>query len=726
MSFVFTKRAVIAIVAILGLTFLGPSNSVLAAPEIPKNENVFSLQDGWGMFAPIKNDLSSSARLMIEGMGPETVGSETAPGGEFTNQAPGALGLVPYRSPAPAFSRNYLVTRDRGTPIQTEPHIAVNPNDPKHVVLTAIDYAVPYNSVYVSFDGGETWQGPVASPLNHGSSFTGDPVLAFDRNGTVFQASMDLDTKTHHIGPMLLTVPVSKITVAGSEDGGLEWGEAVVAGEAEFATQIEADKNGRMQGSVGLTFPDKPWLAIGPSPENPGEDVLYVTYTVFLIYYRIVYLGDIPFLQFTGLQSLIAEAHSEDEGTTWSKPKAVSPIINGFEKAKAFVEEIDLRIVQGSAPRVADDGKVFVAWYDSLEDGSEKGKGEIHLSWSEDAGENWSKPVVAADLNDVARRPRTALFRYNSSPQLALGPEKELYIAFVGGSEEKPNDDGDLYFVRSFDEGKTFSQPQRINQDETDNLQFFPAIDTDPEGNIHLMWGDARDDKGGLKYHIYYTRSFDRGETWGFELPEQNIREPATRVTDFPSNPNKGFPRGLFIGDYFGIAAANKDDVYMVWADTRLGEYGPFNQKIGFARREAIPSPELFLNPARGPGGQEVTLQAFNFQPDLNLFVRIGGNIVSAGRTTEDGRAEFRIFIPIAGEGAHDVVLYDDSGNVAVGSFYMDFGFGDLSEREIQSAVDSVESNVGLLSKILIAAVALFAVGTAIQIFLIVRAKRNK
>ena len=36
----------------------------------------------------------------------------------------------------------------------------------------------------------------------------------------------------------------------------------------------------------------------------------------------------------------------------------------------------------------------------------------------------------------------------------------------------------------------------------------------------------------------------------------------------------------------------------MVWADTRLGEYGAPNLKIAFARQQAIPGPELFLSPA--------------------------------------------------------------------------------------------------------------------------------
>ena len=103
------------------------------------------------------------------------------------------------------------------------------------------------------------------------------------------------------------------------------------------------------------------------------------------------------------------------------------------------------------------------------------------------------------------------------------------------------------------------------------------------------MWGDMRDDPAQTRYSIYYTRSLDHGATWGFEDKTLGITTRNTRVTDFASNPNRGFPNGLFLGDYFSIRATSDDDVYMVWADTRLGEYGAPNQKIGFARRKAVP-----------------------------------------------------------------------------------------------------------------------------------------
>lgn len=49
-------------------------------------------------------------------------------------------------------------------------------------------------------------------------------------------------------------------------------------------------------------------------------------------------------------------------------------------------------------------------------------------------------------------------------------------------------------------------------------------------------------------------------------------------MTDFASNPNRAFPFGLFIGDYFSIRAT-EEDVYLVWPDARLGEFGPLTRR---------------------------------------------------------------------------------------------------------------------------------------------------
>jgi hypothetical protein len=218
--------------------------------------------------------------------------------------------------------------------------------------------------------------------------------------------------------------------------------------------------------------------------------------------------------------------------------------------------------------------------------------------------------------------------------------------------------------VGSTDGGATWSQPVRVNDDDTNHLQFFPSIITDPSGDLHMMWADTRDDPSELAYHIYYSTSTDNGQTWDFN----------SRVSDFPSNPNFAFPGGSFIGDYFSIAAT-ADDVYMVWADSRMGEVTGLNQKVAFARQRLMPSPSIFLSPPSGPSGRDITIQGSNFQPETEIFIDVGGVLTATSYTNKDGGFTTTIFAPISGEGARDIIVRDISGNVALASFFTEFGF---------------------------------------------------
>ncbi len=604
-------------------------------------------------------------------------------------QAAGAGAPVPYREPGPAFSRNILVTRDFGSaPFQTEPHIEANPNDPGHLVLGVIDYSFPAMSSYVSYDAGERWEGPFQVPyLQEDLVAGGDPVIAFDRDDNVYMNYISIGIDEFDLGPVSVEAEVSSIAVARSEDDGFTWPVQISAARSRVNTDgLETDRFGRLRGTVDISFLDKPWMTSGSAPDDPEKDVLYVTYTDFDLSYEILYIGEIPNLLPSEMRTTIKLVSSADGGQTWSDPVAVSPTVR-----RAYGEQGDsgeaegifgtLRVVQGSQPTVTPDGAVHVAWMDSTDDNSQKGLGEIWLASSTDGGTTWSAPVVAASFNEPEFRPRSAYFRFwaTAFPQIASGPDGEIYVAYTARPADKPNDDGDIFLVSSFDGGATWSRPKVLNDDDTEHVQFYPAVDVGPDGAVHVMWGDMRDDPHQTRYHIYYTRSDDKGETFGFVNEELGLRSGDTRVTDFASNPNYAFPRGLFIGDYFSIAAT-EDDVHLAWSDSRLGEFGPINQKIAVARTEAVPAPELFISPPSGPGGQQVTLQGFDFQPDMGIYVQLGDSTISTLRTNLDGEFTATIYMPITSQGSQTITVFDESGNGASTSFFTEFGFGDIRQ----------------------------------------------
>ncbi len=671
------------------------------------------------LITPIKDMLSGRPWLLAEGIDP---GLEMRPGSDALTrmdwqaagdgmaraaqagasmQAPGAAALVPFREPGPAFSRDVLVTRDFSQiPFQTEPHLAVNPRDPSHLVLGLIDYNFPATTSYVSFDGGENWEGPNQVPFLITDRVSGgDPVLAFDRDQNVYYASISIGVEEFSVGPVVVFSLVSSIAVARSDDGGYAWPQTVSTARSRVSTDdLAPDQFGRLRGTIDISFLDKPWMAVGPHPTSPGRDVIYVTYTEFEVNYEVFWIGEIPATLPREMRTTIRLVSSEDGGLTWSEPIAVSPTVrrgygerDGADPAPGVFGT--QRVVQGSQPVVGPDGSVYVAWLDSTDDDSMKGIAEIWLARSDDAGRTFDAPALASTFNEIDFRPRNAYFRYWGSafPQLAVGPDSELYVVYTARPSDRLHDDGDIFLVASRDRGETWTRPRRLNDDDGAALQFFPAVDVGPDGVVHVMWGDMRDDPAQTRYHIYYTRSEDGGESWGFELEELDLRVGDMRVTDFASNPNRGFPNGLFIGDYFSIKAT-AEDVYMVWADTRLGEFGGLNQKIGFARQRAIASPEVFLSPPAGPGGQEVTLQGFGFQPDMNLFVQLGDATIAFARTNPDGRFTSRFYMPVTGEGAHSVRVLDASGNVAGTSFYTEFGFGTIERlmRDLGRQIDEL------------------------------------
>lgn len=676
---------------------------------------------------PIRDVISGPGWLMARGLDPRAwmrrPGRDPRRESSLANAAPPTAGssgpalqagpgvLVPFRNPAPAFSRNLLVTRDfSNQPLQTEPHIAVDPTDPDHLVLGTIDYNFPAVSAYVSIDGGATWDGPRQIRYQHEDLISGgDPVVAFDRQGRAYLSSISIGEEEFTIGPVIGFAMVSTTQVAASPDGGFTWEEPVATARSGVDTSaISVDSEGRVRGEIRMSFLDKPWMAVGPHPDDGDRDVIYLTYTDFVLKYKILYIGEVPTLSAPQIETTIRLVRSEDGGVTWSAPIAVSPTVRriyGEVSGPGAVGPVVgiKRVVQGSQVAVGPEGDVYVVWLDSTDDETMKGLGEIYIARSEDGGETFSDPQRIAILLEPGFRPRNAYFRYWASafPQVAVGPDGAVNVVYVALPPEKLTDEGDVFFIRSEDQGKHWSLPRRLNQDESDRLQFFPALDVGPDAVIHVMWGDMREDPVETRYHIYYTRSEDGGQTWGFTDPELDLKVGDTRVTDYPSNPSKGFPYGLFIGDYFSLAAT-EGDAYLVWADTRLGEFGPTNQKIGFSRRRPIPAPEIFMSPAAGPGGQSVTVQGHNFQPDMNVFLQMGDTTVATARTNSEGRVTAQVFVPISGEGGHRIRLVDESGNMASSSFYMEFGFDTVrqlldAQGETQRQLEGLDARLSSL-----------------------------
>ncbi|MEM4281999.1 MAG: sialidase family protein [Candidatus Caldarchaeum sp.] len=589
----------------------------------------------------------------------------------------GPLVTIPYRSPTAKFSRNVIVTYDIGNrPYQNEPHIAVNPNNPDHVVIVSHDFDVSCAVSYVSFDGGETWRGPSMTSPAVEDSFCSDPVVAFGRDGTVYYTLLSIGARPLRVGRLLFEADVASATVSVSKDGGVTWSRPFVASRGHVVPS--ADR-------AAIVFIDKPWMAVGPDRQNPEKDAIYVTYTEFRTIYP--FLDYYPFVAEPTIEVSIKLVKSADGGVTWTSPVAVSPIFSGL------AGDEDARLVQGSYVHVARDGTVYVAYYDSLDDGPFKGLFTPMVTVSRDGGRTWSKPsmVVPGGTWEQPFFLSPTYFRSWSSmfPVLGTNPENsnEVYIVF-GAVGREPGDLSDVYFAKSTDGGLTWSRPKRVNDDLTIRNQFFPTMAVSSNGTIHVIWGDMRDDPDNYRYHIYYTRSGDRGNTF-----MENAR-----VTDYPSNPAYGI--ASFVGDYWGIAATD-GDVYMVWTDSRAGFRGAPNQDIGFARLRPVRAPTIFVSPPQGPAGQVISIVGDGFAArQREVFIEVDGVVISSFPTDGAGRFTATIFVPVSGEGAHLVRAIDVLGNVAEATYYTSFGFNNINEQLRRSGEETAKKLEEILKAI--------------------------
>lgn len=250
---------------------------------------------------------------------------------------------------------------------------------------------------------------------------------------------------------------------------------------------------------------DKALMAAGPDPVLPRErSVVYVTFNQGLI-------------------------HSDDMGATWSQPL---PLESGL----------------GFVPRVGPSGALYIAYWDNL-DG-------VRLMRSLDGGETLEPSRLIAQRLDVwgldsSRTPGE--FRVPAFPTLAVDPSDEsLYCVYADSTRfAAGNYDVDLYFTRSVDQGVTWSIPRIVRAGGgTPGDQFFPWLDVDEEGRLHLVYYDTRhtaqDDAAPHGWlDAAYASSADGGDTWA-----------SRRLTDTSfSSEHDGFG-GIFVGDYLGVASA--------------------------------------------------------------------------------------------------------------------------------------------------------------------------
>ncbi len=325
-----------------------------------------------------------------------------------------------------------------------------------------------------------------------------------------FQASVEGDPMTA-FDDRTGTLWAAAISFTGN--GGI-YVARLEAGDTEFQPSVMAE----------LGFVDKCWMAAGIRPGSPDSTRVYIAYSVGIIW-------------------------SDDMGDSWTDPVSLGSGI-------------------GFLPRVGPNGEIYVAYWD-FGDG-------VMLKRSLNGGVSFTTHTIATRMDvwgtqDGSRFP--GQFRVPSNSYLDVDPNTgTLYALYFDTTNIVDGQSNvDVYFTTSEDLGSTWDTPVVINGDaDPPGDQFFPWIEVDESGRLHVMYHDTRNkvqndnDVPGW-FDVYYTFTEDAGATWS-----EHRLTPST----FSSS-------DTFFGDYSGMAQS-QNTVYPVYLQTDSGAQRVYTNVITF------------------------------------------------------------------------------------------------------------------------------------------------
>lgn len=360
-----------------------------------------------------------------------------------------------------------------------EPSIAIDPNNPNILAAGTV-----LNDYYYSTDGGNNW---TSKRLKSKYGVWGDPVLLFDTTGRVYYFHL-----------------------ANYKKG--TWIDRIVCQSAK--TVDEKFNKGTFPKPNGTKAQDKHWTVL-----NPKTNEIYMTWTQFDKYASADPRDS----------SVILFSKSSNQGKTWSDPQRIS-----FYAGDCLDND---NTVEGAVPTVGPNGEIYVTW---------TGAKGLVMQRSMDNGKTWLPKEQLIHIHPggwVIEIP--GLNRANGLPilvsDLSNGPNRgNLYLNWC--DQRNGEDDTDSWISCSKDNGETWSEPVKVNQDDSKRHQFFTWMTVDQStGHLYFVYYDRRNYSDN-QTDVYMSTSTDGGLTFH-----------DTRISDSPFIPTKR----VFFGDYLNIAAVN-------------------------------------------------------------------------------------------------------------------------------------------------------------------------
>ena len=419
------------------------------------------------------------------------------------------------------------VNSDAPGTVQNEVVLAAHVANPASLVTAYNDrngQAVP-NPLGVSWsaDGGMTWSDTQLS-------VPPDPFVPFTSLDAIFDPFLSSGPPNEFYAGYVATTQAqggtSGIFIERSEDGGMTW---------SGPTTIAIDPPGA---GASYRFNDRPHI----SHFHPAGFV------------NVTWIKDVgvntPFsdiyFAFSNPPPGPGPGPFPPTGLNFTAPVIVNDSPNGTDMA--------------NAPHVAvhPGNRVFVAWIDVNVQLADPTAGTIKLDRTTIPT---GLPVFGADTTviviDPLPRNLTSSFGVDvlagSYPVIAANHNDSsgntLFMAYA--ADPPGPDEGDIFFIRSFDGGMSWLPPLRVNDDTTTNDQFHPAIYSflPAPKEIFLAWYDKRNSPTDSAIDVYVARSYDGGVSFG----------PNVRVSDASFAAPTSASGAPWIGEYLWVTADAND-----------------------------------------------------------------------------------------------------------------------------------------------------------------------
>jgi len=376
---------------------------------------------------------------------------------------------------------------------------------------------------------------------------------------------------------------------------GTNYGDPIVVYNLKLGKWFAGDLTTGCGGQgIGLwTSPDgQTWTTGACAHNNSGDDreSMWVDNNPFSAAYGRMYIS---FNNFNVGSGALQVVHSDD-GATWSAPTTLT---------SSFLRDVQITgaLPGPPPPQARYFSTVFVA---SMDEGGGGLATRQNVMWrSTDGGVTWTSTTMGARFNPPGDGtcPSNSYFakinpiwRHMGWGEPGVGPGGVVHYAYATKGALST---GDIYYVRSTDNGATWSSPKLLNDPESNQYQshWMPSLSVNynpsgfqQPGKVTVAWYDRRQSStpcnsatdAGCSYQRYGVQSADNGATWGSNFAISDVIIPQ------PTQNDSGV-QSCYAGDY-DYDTAFGGTAYVTWTDGRVAVGGVQVQNVEL---EAVPEP---------------------------------------------------------------------------------------------------------------------------------------